>query len=214
MNVQLMRSSLDPPYSDTDQNEMIIAFFVIHPDGDYQLKQIIRWLLDKYNFVYLTTKYGQGKLFLERLNSSISSLLNQFYTKESLIPKRNFERITKGNVYIYRALPKTSDLVLPKPVQTSFDYDNTIESRTEETTSNETVVNETVANEPETFEDIETTSEENCPLLEDILASDKINDPIQRIIDNYSNIDLFGIDQVQFTATKSGKKITITIANA
>jgi hypothetical protein len=193
---------------------MIIAFFVIHPDGDYQLKQIIRWLLDKYNFVYLTTKYGQGKLFLERLNSSISSLLNQFYTKESLIPKRNFERITKGNVYIYRALPKTSDLVLPKPVQTSFDYDNTIESRTEETTSNETVVNETVANEPETFEDEETTSEENCPLLEDILASDKINDPIQRIIDNYSNIDLFGIDQVQFTATKSGKKITITIANA
>ena len=214
MNVQLMRSSLDPPYSDTDQNEMIIAFFVIHPDGDYKLKQIIRWLLDKYNFVYLTTKYGQGKLFLERLNSSISSLLNQFYTKESLIPKRNFERITKGNVYIYRALPKTSDLVLPKPVQTSFDYDNTIESRTEETTSNETVVNETVANEPETFEDEETTSEENCPLLEDILASDKINDPIQRIIDNYSNIDLFGIDQVQFTATKSGKKITITIANA
>jgi len=214
MNVQLMRSSLDPPYSDTDQNEMIIAFFVIHPDGDYKLKQIIRWLLDKYNFVYLTTKYGQGKLFLERLNSSISSLLNQFYTKESLIPKRNFERITKGNVYIYRALPKTSDLVLPKPVQTSFDYDNTIESRTEETTSNETVVNETVANEPETFEDIETTSEENCPLLEDIIASDKINDPIQRIIDNYSNIDLFGIDQVQFTATKSGKKITITIANA
>jgi hypothetical protein len=214
MNVQLMRSSLDPPYSDTDQNEMIIAFFVIHPDGDYKLKQIIRWLLDKYNFVYLTTKYGQGKLFLERLNSSISSLLNQFYTKESLIPKRNFERITKGNVYIYRALPKTSDLVLPKPVQTSFDYDNTIESRTEETTLNETVVNETVANEPETFEDEETTSEENCPLLEDILASDKINDPIQRIIDNYSNIDLFGIDQVQFTATKSGKKITITIANA
>jgi len=214
MNVQLMRSSLDPPYSDTDQNEMIIAFFVIHPDGDYKLKQIIRWLLDKYNFVYLTTKYGQGKLFLERLNSSISSLLNQFYTKESLIPKRNFERITKGNVYIYRALPKTSDLVLPKPVQTSFDYDNTIESRTEETTSNETVVNETVANEPETFEDEETTSEENCPLLDDILASDKINDPIQRIIDNYSNIDLFGIDQVQFTATKSGKKITITIANA
>jgi len=214
MNVQLMRSSLDPPYSDTDQNEMIIAFFVIHPDGDYKLKQIIRWLLDKYNFVYLTTKYGQGKLFLERLNSSISSLLNQFYTKESLIPKRNFERITKGNVYIYRALPKTSDLVLPKPVQTSFDYDNTIESRTEETTLNETVVNETVANEPETFEDEETTSEENCPLLEDILASDKINDPIQRIIDNYSNINLFGIDQVQFTATKSGKKITITIANA
>jgi hypothetical protein len=214
MNVQLMRSSLDPPYSDTDQNEMIIAFFVIHPDGDYKLKQIIRWLLDKYNFVYLTTKYGQGKLFLERLNSSISSLLNQFYTKESLIPKRNFERITKGNVYIYRALPKTSDLVLPKPVQTSFDYDNTIESRTEETTSNETVVNEPVADEPETFEDEETTSEKNCPLLEDILASDKINDPIQRIIDNYSNIDLFGIDQVQFTATKSGKKITITIANA
>jgi hypothetical protein len=214
MNVQLMRSSLDPPYSDTDQNEMIIAFFVIHPDGDYKLKQIIRWLLDKYNFVYLTTKYGQGKLFLERLNSSISSLLNQFYTKESLIPKRNFERITKGNVYIYRALPKTSDLVLPKPVQTSFDYDNTIESRTEETTSNESVVNEPVADEPETFEDEETTSEENCPLLEDILASDKINDPIQRIIDNYSNIDLFGIDQVQFTATKSGKKITITIANA
>ena len=78
---------------------------------------------------------------------------------------------------------------------------------------------EFVEDEPDTSEDEETTSEEttmqeNCPLLDDILASDKINDPIQRIIDNYSNIDLFSIDQVQFTATKSGKKITITIANA
>ena len=56
--------------------------------------------------------------------------------------------------------------------------------------------------------------EENCPLLEDIRASDKINDPIQMIVDNYANIDLYGIDEVQFTTTKFGKKITITIANA
>jgi hypothetical protein len=107
--------------------------------------------------------------------------------------------------YVYWSLPKTSDLVLPQSsAQLALDYD----------TKDENVEDEPVEHEPETFEDIETTSEENCPLLEDILASDKINDPIQRIIDNYSNIDLFGIDQVQFTATKSGKKITITIANA
>jgi hypothetical protein len=113
--------------------------------------------------------------------------------------------------YVYWSLPKTSNLVLPPqlPTQLALDYDTKDESKTEET----------VIDEPETSEDEETTSEEttmqeNSPLIEDILASDKINDPIQRIIDKYSNIDLFGIDQVQFTSTKAGKKITIIIANA
>jgi len=225
MNVQLMRSSVDPPSVDIDQHKMIIAFFDAHPSGDYLFKDIKRWLLDKYNFVLLRTRYGNGKRFLERLGSSISSLLNQFYTMECFKPKRNFERIMTGKSYIYRALPKTSNLVLPKPVQKSFDYDavedtQPEDTRTVDTTIQKTVIAETVneKSEPTLAKDLHTdettTSVQNSQLFEDVQASDKINDPLQRIIDSYTNIDLYDIDEFQITAIKSGKKITISISNA
>jgi hypothetical protein len=193
-------SSVDPP-----QNEMITRFFDNQKIGiKFFSSYIIDDLINNYIFVYQKTMHGED--WKDAVKRNISSLFNQFFTREYLISKRNFDRMMTEDGYVYWSLPKTSDLVL-KPqssAQLALDYD----------TKDENVEDEPVEHEPETFEDIETTSEENCPLLEDIIASDKINDPIQRIIDNYSNIDLFGIDQVQFTATKSGKKITITIANA
>jgi hypothetical protein len=206
-------SSVDPP-----QNKMITRFFDNQKIGiKFFSSYIIDDLINNYIFVYQKTMHGED--WKDAVKRNISSLFNQFFTREYLISKRNFDRMMTEDGYVYWSLPKTSDLVLPQSsaqssAQLALDYDTKDEPVADEFVEDESVVNEPVADEPETFEDEETTSEENCPLLEDILASDKINDPIQRIIDNYSNIDLFGIDQVQFTATKSGKKITITIANA
>jgi hypothetical protein len=189
---------------------MVFRLFDNSDVKGYLLKHITSNLMERYNFVNLRSKYS-GKELERRLRRIISSLLSAYYEKEYLAAQRNFERVMTEEGYLYSSLPKTSDLVL-KPqssAQLALDYD----------TKDEPETDELVEDEPDTSEDEETTSEEttmqeNCPLLDDILASDNINDPIQRIIDNYSNIDLFGIDQVQFTATKSGKKITITIANA
>ena len=196
--------------SDPFQSVMVFRLFDNSDVKGYLLKHITSNLMERYNFVNLRSKYS-GKELERRLRRIISSLLSAYYEKEYLAAQRNFERVMTEEGYLYSSLPKTSDLVL-KPqssAQLALDYD----------TKDEPETDELVEDEPDTSEDEETTSEEttmqeNCPLLDDILASDNINDPIQRIIDNYSNIDLFGIDQVQFTATKSGKKITITIANA
>jgi len=196
--------------SDPFQSVMVFRLFDNSDVKGYLLKHITSNLMERYNFVNLRSKYS-GKELERRLNRIISSLLSAYYEKEYLAAQRNFERVMTEEGYLYSSLPKTSDLVL-KPqssAQLALDYD----------TKDEPETDEFVEDEPDTSKDEETTSEEttmqeNSPLIEDILASDKINDPIQRIIDNYSNIDLFGIDQVQFTATKSGKKITITIANA
>jgi hypothetical protein len=204
------------PKGDPFQSDMIENLFSnINVDGCL-LGDMLDYLIESYHFVNLRyrSNYDEKEL-RKKVSRNISSLLNAYYKEAHLIPRRNFDRKMTEAGYVYWSLPKTSDLVL-KPqsspqssAQLALDYD----------TKDEPETDEFVEDEPDTSEDEETTSEEttmreNCPLLDDILASDKINDPIQRIIDNYSNIDLFGIDQVQFTATKSGKKITITIANA
>ena len=198
------------PKSDPFQSDMVVNLFNNFDVSGCLLKDILCYLKESYHFVYLRSKYSEEK-FESKLSRSISSLLNAFYEKEYLQGRRNFDRKMTEDGYVYWSLPKTSNLVLPPQLQTqlALDYDTKDESKTEET----------VIDEPETSEDEETTSEEttmqeNSPLIEDILASDKINDPIQRIIDKYSNIDLYGIDEVKLSATKSGKKITIIIANA
>jgi hypothetical protein len=204
------------PENDPFQSDMIETLFSNISVDCCLLGDMLDYLIESYHFVNLRyrSNYDEKEL-RKKVSRNISSLLNAYYKEAHLIPRRNFDRKMTEAGYVYWSLPKTSDLVL-KPqsspessAQLALDYD----------TKDEPETDEFVEDEPDTSEDEETTSEEttmqeNCPLLDDILASDKINDPIQRIIDNYSNIDLFGIDQVQFTATKSGKKITITIANA
>ncbi len=204
------------PENDPFQSDMIERLFSNISVDCCLLGDMLDYLIESYHFVNLRyrSNYDEKEL-RKKVSRNISSLLNAYYKEAHLIPRRNFDRKMTEAGYVYWSLPKTSDLVLkpessPKSsAQLALDYDTKDESETDEL----------VVDEPDTSEDEETTSEEttmqeNSPLIEDILASDKINDPIQRIIDNYSNIDLFGIDQVQFTATKSGKKITITIANA
>jgi len=55
--------------------------------------------------------------------------------------------------------------------------------------------------------------EQNSPLFEDIIAADKINDPIQQIIDIYNNINLQDLQDFNISTIRDNKKITIGISN-
>ena len=170
--------------------KMIIDFFNNQETGKHKLNDLCYNFIEKYNFTSKKFKYGDD--IFKAVQKDIASVLKDFFTKENLIPLRNFIRENTKDGYLYSSLPRTSNNVLPKQLALEFELKEQQETTLEETP----------------------TMEENCPLLEDIRASDKINDPIQMIVDNYANIDLYGIDEVQFTTTKFGKKITITIANA
>jgi len=174
---------------DPFRSKMVIDFFN-NPQTDKKLNDLCYDFINRYNFTSKRLKYGDD--IFEAVQKDIASVLKYFYTKENLISSRNFHRKNTKDGYLYSSLPRTSNNVLPKQLALEFELKEQLETTFEETPS----------------------MEENSPLFEDILASDKINDPIQRIIDNYANIDLYGIDEFQLTTTKGGKKITIIVAHA
>ena len=178
---------------DPFRSKMVIDFFN-NPQTDKKLNDLCYNFIEKYNFTSKKLKYGDD--IFEAVQKDIASVLNYFHTKENLISSRNFHRKNTKDGYLYSSLPRTTNNVLPKKISPQlameFDLKEELETTLEETP----------------------TMEENSPLFEDILAYDKINDPIQRIIDKYTNIDLYGIDEFQLTTTKGGKKITIIIAHA
>jgi hypothetical protein len=55
--------------------------------------------------------------------------------------------------------------------------------------------------------------EENSQLFEDILAADKIHDPIQMIMDIYNKINLHDLNDFNVSSIRDNKKITITVSN-
>ena len=179
---------------DPFRSKMVIDFFNNHEIGQHMLNDLCYNFIEKYNFTSKKLKYGDD--IFKAVQKDIASVLKDFFTNENLIPLRNFTREKTKDGFVYSYLQKTTNNVLPKETSSQLVLEFELKEQ-QETTLEETP-----------------TMEENCPLFEDIRASDKINDPIQMIVDNYANIDLYGIDEVQFTATKFGKKITITIANA
>ena len=178
---------------DPVRSKMVIDFFN-NPQTDKKLNDLCYNFINRYNFTSKRLKYGDD--IFEAVQKDIASVLKYFYTKENLISSRNFHRKNTKDGYLYSSLPRTTNNVLPKETSPQLAMDFELKEQ-KETSSKEN-----------------TTMDENSLLFEDILASDKINDPIQSIVDKYTNIDLYGIDEFQLTTTKGGKKITIIIANA
>jgi hypothetical protein len=125
----------------------------------------------------------------------------------------NFEQHpgTKGEFYYSfkenkkLKLPTPKEIVAPnpyetktilKPTQTSFKFDQKEEIEEREAPLEETTI-----------------MDEISPLFEDIIAADKINDPIQQILDIYNNINLHHIDNFNISTIRGNKKITIGISN-
>lgn len=178
---------------DPFRSEMVIDFFN-KPQTDKKLNDLCYDFIKKYNFTSKRFKYGDN--IFEAVRKDIASVLKSFYTKEKLISSRNFHRKNTKDGYLYNSLTRTTNNVLSKVISPQLALDFELKEQQEIPPKENT------------------TMDENSVLFEDILAFEKINDPIQSIIDKYTNIDLYGIDEFQLTTTKGGKKITIIIAKA
>lgn len=181
--------------TDPFQSKMVIDFFN-NPQSDRKLNDLCYDFIGKYNFTSKKEKYGDD--IFEAVQKDIASVLKRFYTKENLIPQRNFHREETKEGYLYSSLPKTTSYVLPKETnpQLALDFEQ--------------------KDEQETPLEANTTTEENCPLFEDIKAADSINNPdlISAILENYQQMNIYNLEEITFIATRGNKKVTINISNA
>lgn len=181
--------------TDPLRSKMVIDFFN-NPQSDKKLNDLCHDFIARYNFTSKRLKYGND--IFKAVQKDIASVLNYFYTKENLISLRNFHRIDTKEGYLYSSLPKTTSYVLPKETspQLALDFEQ--------------------KDEQETPLEANTTTEENCPLFEDIKAADSINNPdlISAILENYQQMNIYNLEEITFIATRGNKKITINISNA
>lgn len=151
---------------------------------------------------------------IQQVNNEVSSNFTKFadpkYKKNPIV---NFKVISTDKEFLYQyqhnpklKLPKPIEIDVPnkymtkkllKPSQTNFNF----EQIDEETTQHPQPITE------------EQNMRENSPLFEDIIAADKINDPIQQILDIYYNIKLHNLDNFNISSIRDNKKITIQISN-
>lgn len=177
------------------RSKMVIDFFD-NPQSDKKLNDLCYDFIARYNFTSKRLKYGND--IFKAVQKDIASVLNYFYTKENLIPQRNFHRIDTKDGYLYSSLLRTTNHVLPKETSPQLAMD--FELKEEQETPLETNI----------------TMEENCPLLDDIRAADSINkeeDVISTILDNYNKMNIYNLEEITFITTRDNKKITINIAN-
>jgi hypothetical protein len=182
-----------------------------HKDGIYSTNYISQWICNNFD---LTGKNPTSKGMLTQINNEVSSNFTKFTEpKYKTNHKLNFEQHPQENgafFYSYKRnkklkLPTPKEIVAPnpyetktilKPTQTSFNFEQKETNEEREAPLEET-----------------TNMDENCPLFEDIIAADKINDPIQQILDIYNNINLHHIDNFNISTIRGNKKITIGISN-
>jgi hypothetical protein len=127
--------------------------------------------------------------------------------------KLNFEQHpgTKGEFYYSfkenkkLKLPIPKEIVAPnpyetknilKPTQTSFNFEQKEEIEEIEAPLEETTI-----------------IDENCPLFEDIIAADKINDPIRILFERLQAFNIHNLQEINVISILDNKKVTINIAN-
>lgn len=182
-----------------------------HKEGMYSTNYISQYICNNFD---LTGKNPTDKGMLCQINNEVSSNFTKFTDpKYKTNHKLNFEQHPAENGAFYYSYKRNKKLKLPtpveivapnpyetktilKPTQTSFNFEQNEEIDTIEATLEETTI-----------------MDENCPLFEDIIAADKINDPIQQIIDIYNNINLHNLQDFNISTIRDNKKITIGISN-
>jgi hypothetical protein len=191
--------------------QQILFFMENNKEGIYSTNYISQWICNNFD---LTGKNPTSRGMLTQINNEVSSNFTKFTEpKYKTNHKLNFEQHPQENgafFYSYKRnkklkLPTPVEIVAPnpyetknilKPTQTSFNFEQNEEIDTTEAPLEETTI-----------------MDENSPLFEDIIAADKINDPIQQIIDIYNNINLHNIDDFNISTIRDNKKITIGISN-
>jgi hypothetical protein len=166
----------------------VVEFFEKNQDKKFNSTDVKNYLLQHHDFSKKIIRKGWT---LERtVMVETSSVLSLFYSDEKqyqhLKPLRNFQREKIGNEWYY------SHINYNAPIQTTLNFE-----------------------EPQTNQEktLEQSQKINSPLFEDIIAADKINDPIQQIIDIYNNINIQDLQDFNISTIRDNKKITIAISN-
>ena len=189
--------------------QQMLFFMENHQEGKYSTNYMSQWICNNFD---LSGKNPTSRGMLTQINNEVSSNFSKLM-KPTCKRQLNFEQHpgTKGEFYYSfkenkkLKLPIPKEIVAPnpyetknilKPTQTSFKFE-----QKDEVIQTEAPLEET------------TIMDENCPLFEDIIAADIINDPIQQIIDIYNNINLHHINDFNISTIRDNKKITIGISN-
>ena len=189
--------------------QQMFFFMRNHQEGKYSTNYMSQWICNNFD---LSGKNPTSRGMLTQINNEVSSNFSKL-TKPTNKRPVNFIQHPAENGAFYYSYLENEDLELPtpieievpnpyetknilKPTQTSFNFE-----QKEEIEEIEAPIEET------------TTMDENCPLFEDIIAADKINDPIQQIIDIYNNINIHDIEDFNISSIRGNKKITIGISN-
>jgi len=192
--------------------QQMLYFFQQHQEEIYSTNYISQYICN--NFDLSKKKIPKSGIpMMQQINNEVSSNFSKFADpKHKKNPIVNFIVISTGKEFLYQyqhntklKLPTPSIIDVPnkykttillKPTQTSFNFEQKEEIKVIETP----------------LEKI-TNMEQNSPLFEDIIAADKINDPIQQIIDIYNNINIHNLQDFNISTIRDNKKITIQISN-
>ncbi len=177
----------------------VVEFFETHQENKFNSTDVKNYLLKHHDFS--NKKIRKGWTLDKIVMVETSSVLSLFYSDEKeyshLKPLRNFEREKIGREWYYWYVNYNKP-VIPiienTPIQTTLDFEEPIQETNQEKI-------------------LEQSQEQNSPLFEDIIAADKINDPIQQIIDIYNNINIHNLQDFNISTIRDNKKITIGISN-
>jgi hypothetical protein len=189
--------------------QQMFFFMQNHKEGMYSTNYISQWICNNFD---LRKKNPTKRGMLCQINNEVSSNFSKLM-KPTCKRQLNFEQHpgTKGEFYYSfkenkkLKLPTPKEIVAPnpyetknilKPTQTSFNFE-----------------------QKEEIEEIEapleeiTIMDENCPLFEDIIAADKINDPIRILFERLQAFNIHNLQEINVISILDNKKVTINITN-
>lgn len=193
--------------------KQMLYFFQQNQEEIYSTNYISQYICN--NFDLSKKKIPKSGIpMIQQVNNEVSSNFTKFadpkYKKNPIV---NFKVISTDKEFLYQyqhnpklKLPTPTEIDVPnkymttkllKPSQTNFNFEQIDEEAPQHL---QTTIEEQNMNE-------------NSPLFEDIIAADKINDPIQQILDIYYNIKLHNLDNFNISSIRDNKKITIQISN-
>ena len=180
-----------------------------HKEGKYSTNYISQWICNNFD---LSEKNPTSRGMLTQINNEVSSNFSKLMKPNNRRPI-NFEQHPAENGAFYYSYKENNLLKLPTPteIQTHNPYETKTILKPTQTSFNFEQIEEIEQIEAPLEET--TNMDENCPLLEDIIAADKINDPIQQILDIYNNINLQDLQDFNISTIRDNKKITIAISN-
>ena len=209
MTTQLQTNTINIMLTGLTRPQQMFFFMRNHKEGRYSTNYMSQWICNNFD---LSGKNPTSRGMLTQINNEVSSNFSKL-TKPTNKRPVNFIQHPAENGAFYYSYLENEDLELPTPIEIEVPnpYETKIILKPTQTSFN--------FEQKEEIEEIEvplketTIMDENCPLFEDIIAADKINDPIQQIIDIYNNINIHDIEDFNISSIRGNKKITIGICN-